>query len=215
MSLLFVSCILFILLIQVYSKENNQQEEYLHEDTTFQAMLGEREPGLWRPKFVIDREFIDKKGTVTKRDRVYFRLNPNRTVKIFHSSRRPFLEWKKKSKEVPNNLETKSMKTYFAPEEGDGSWDYLADDKFIKDERARLYLDLLDVITDERVRHELFGYWGTTDPYSVNFLEGSMTQFQGVKDRSDIPLGGYFVGRCTLHANGHRPLVSKDFLAFQ
>ncbi len=133
-------------------------------------------------------------------------------MKIFHSSRRPILEWKKKSKDA--NSKDKSKEVYLNPEEGDGSWSYQAD-QAINGERARLYLDLLDIFTDERVRHEIFGYWGTTDPYSINFSEGSMTRYEGVKDGTDIAAGGYFAGRCTMHANGHRPLVSKDFLAFQ
>lgn len=48
---------------------------------------------------------------------------------------------------------------------------------------------------------------------------GKILKFKGIKQDKksgdDIPIGEYEVGKFVMRANVHRPLVSKDFLAFQ
>lgn len=57
---------------------------------------GWQEPGLWRPRWVMDRVFqTERDGEMVeeKRDRIYFKMKADRTMKIYKQSSRPRFEW--------------------------------------------------------------------------------------------------------------------------
>lgn len=64
----------------------------------------------------------------------------------------------------------------------------------------------------EKVRHEVLSDWGTLDGYAFNFRRGKV-----IKPRKEagIPVGSRTVGLFTIKVSPHRPMVSKDFMAFQ
>jgi hypothetical protein len=94
-------------------------EEFMHQRPDQQkSSPGWQEPGLWRPKWVMEREFVEQRGNgseVVSRDRLYFRLKSDRTVKIFSRKSRPLLEWRRKA---PRE-EEKKKKLFEAPGGGD------------------------------------------------------------------------------------------------
>lgn len=63
-------------------------------------MIRWQEPGLWRPKWVMDREFIPVENGPVKRDRVYFKLKSDRTIKVYDKKSRQLFEWRKKSRDA-------------------------------------------------------------------------------------------------------------------
>ena len=58
-----------------------------------QFQPGWMEPGLWRPKWIMERTFVDPEtGKVVKKDKLIFKLKQDRTMKIYDQKKRPFLE---------------------------------------------------------------------------------------------------------------------------
>jgi len=92
------------------------QDDFLHQRPDQQkSSPGWQEPGLWRPKWIMDREFTSAESKTVTRDRLYLRLKSDRTVKIYSQKSRPFLEWRKKT---PKDEENKKKKLF---EETDGA----------------------------------------------------------------------------------------------
>eukprot|EP00981_Chlorochromonas_danica_P014787 scaffold8807_cov149-Ochromonas_danica.AAC.2 len=61
-------------------------------------------------------------------------------------------------------------------------------------------------------------HWNAwNDEYAAKFRVGEIVKFRGLqrKGGEDVPIGAYSVGTFTARVNPHRPLVSKDFSAFQ
>ena len=85
------------------------------------------------------REFFQegKNGTriVTHRDKIYFRLKSDRTVKIFSQKSRPFLEWRKKA---PKEDE-KKKKLFEAPGESNEDISKVQQLKAFRTEQEALY----------------------------------------------------------------------------
>ena len=109
---MFWYCALFIILTSCIVAISNAAgrsrggveagEEFMHQRPDQQkSSPGWQEPGLWRPKWVMEREFVEKRSNgsevVVARDRLYFRLKSDRTVKIFSRKSRPLLEWRRKA----------------------------------------------------------------------------------------------------------------------
>ena len=202
-------------------------QEYFHQrPDQYKSYPGWQEPGLWRPKWVMDREFQKEDGSIG-RDRIYFKLKSERTVKIFHSKKRPFLEWRKKTsekdkkklfesgeEELPDTAE--QMKTVTEQQEElynvDGTW-WWADESPAP--TGKVKIETREGPLQERVRHETRCDWGQLDGYAAKFRRGRIYKFKGVKKGSDIPIGQYVAGTFSIRSNVHRPIVSKDFLAFQ
>jgi hypothetical protein len=63
----------------------------------------------------------------------------------------------------------------------------------------------------EKIRHEVLSDWGNLDGYAFNFRRGKI-----IKNKGNGPqIGSKIVGTFTVKVSPHRPMVSKDFLAFQ
>ena len=76
----------------------------------------------------------------------------------------------------------------------------------------------------EKVRHEVLSDWGNLDSYAFNFRRGKImksrssdvSQGKGLgRGKAPIPVGPEMVGTFGIRVSPHRPMVSKDFLAFQ
>lgn len=63
----------------------------------------------------------------------------------------------------------------------------------------------------EKIRHDVRCDWGTLDGYVPKFREGKILKY---KFEAGIPMAND-AGTFTIKVSPHRPLVSKDFLAFQ
>jgi hypothetical protein len=73
---------------------------------SYKMQPGWQEPGLWRPKWIMERSFVDEKsGVVVKKDKVCFKLKPDRTLKIYRHANRPWIEvFKRKNEEKKKKL---------------------------------------------------------------------------------------------------------------
>ena len=212
--------------------------EFLHQrPDQHKSFPGWQEPGLWRPKWVMEREFFATKSAKPYRDRIYFKMKNDRTIRFCNSSKRPLFEWFKKSSSAgsadgadkkkrlfESGAEVKSGKAEdlkaFREEQmdlytnADGTWSFT-------DESPSSRTGKVEIETregehkDERIRHVIRCDWGKNDGYAAMFRRGRIYKFKGVKKGTEIPLGTYVAGSCIIRANVQRPLVSKDFLAFQ
>jgi hypothetical protein len=61
----------------------------------YKTQTGWQEPGLWRPKWIMDRTFTDKEGEITVRDRIYLKLKPDKTIRVYSAASRPRIKWLK------------------------------------------------------------------------------------------------------------------------
>ena len=68
--------------------------DYFHSPQDMpQFQPGWQEPGLWRPKWIMERTFVGDDGKkVIKKDKLIFKLKQDRTMKIFRQNKRPLLE---------------------------------------------------------------------------------------------------------------------------
>jgi hypothetical protein len=65
----------------------------------------------------------------------------------------------------------------------------------------------------EKIHHVAKMNQGKLDPYACVFEPGKIFKYKTTK--AGIPLGTYEVGEFMIYPSPHRPLVSKDFQAFQ
>lgn len=81
---------------------------------------------------------------------------------------------------------------------------------------AAVRMELREGRRQERIRYESRCQFGG-DGYVAKFKRGTVFRYKGSKEGSDsvVPLGKYAVGTFMLRANAHRPVVTKDFMAFQ
>ncbi len=196
---------------------------------------GWQEPGLWRPKWIMYRSFeavptdsgnSDKQPGKVYRDKICFRMKNDRTLKLYNTKNRPFLEImkppiasEKKSKlfetgdeEVLSIKEKweKSMAESELEEENDGTWWF--------QDAAPLNQGIVKIETREgedaeRIRHDIRCEWGTLDGYAAKFRTGKILKYKMTD--AGVPLGTYPVGTFTIRVSPHRPLVSKEFIAFE
>lgn len=210
-------------------------EEFFHQrPEQHKSFPGWQEPGLWRPRWIIDREFTDTNGTVTNRDRLYIRLKSDRTVERLDTKPRPLLQWRKHSLEKKHKTQKKGGLFETGEEEVKSSRDELVEAREEREElfnvdgtwwwtddfplpTGRVKFETREGKNAERIRHETRLSWGTLDGYAAKFRVGEIVKFRGLqrKGGEDVPIGAYSVGTFTARVNPHRPLVSKDFLAFQ
>lgn len=205
--------------------------EFMHQrPDQHKSFPGWQEPGLWRPKWVMEREFYATEGCKAYKDRLYLKLKPDRTVYLYGPRKRPLLEiFKKVTTKVAEKKKSLFEKgTEGAPDKSeeltsyhemqkelysaDGSWSFTDEAPLPS---AKIQIETKEGTDRSRVRHESRCEWGTMDGYAAKFKRGRIYKFKGVQKGSDIPLGKYVAGTFTIRANGQRPLVSKDFLAFQ
>jgi hypothetical protein len=197
-------------------------EDFFHQaPDQFKLSPGWQEPGFWRPKFIMERVFTSPDGTVESTDRVYFKLKPDRTMKIFRSTGRPFLEIFKKTTEVEKKKklfeagseESEAFKKQFSESyfEIDGTW-WWQDAAPLNQGKVKLETREGRKGEMERIRHDVRCDWGTLDSYVPKFREGKLLKY---KTEAGIPVGTYPAGTFTIKVSPHRPLVSKEYLAFQ
>jgi len=178
-----------------------------------------------------------KKNLQPRRDRVYLRLKSDRTVKVFKGSNRPLLEiFKKKEKaEKKKNLFESGNEEMASFEDQinagaakleesfydlDGTWWF--------QDAAPLPQGKIKIETREgggkkgqetyKLRHDARCDWGTLDGYAAMFRSaGKIVKYKMGLDSLGMPLpiGEKVVGRFTLRVSPHRPIVSKDYIAFQ
>lgn len=273
-TLLLVLLLLITPLVEVYGGAG---DNFFHQrPNQHKSAPGWQEPGLWRPMWIMDREYsVDQarssnssqkvKSEVTKRDRLYLRLTPERTVKFLHHKQRPLVEWyKKPSKPAGPTVQSDSgenrkhlfesgneevlqpeqqLRIFRAQQEKlyfdvDGTWD-------MQDETpansAKIKIETREIENDGkvlvRVLHETRCDWGDLDGYAAKFRIGRLCkstaaapsdpinqpkqQEKSSRSSADAILAAIpratmrSVGSFILRANVHRPLVSKDYQAFQ
>jgi len=189
----------------------------------------------------MDREFTSAEPSESKtvtRDRLYFRLKSDRTVKIYSQKSRPFIEWRKKTpkdeekkkrlfeetdgtsskEDEPNAEEVKSkqIKAFKTDQEAlydaDGAWWWAED---VPPTTAKVKIETREGEKGERIRHETRCEWGKLDGYAAKFRKGVIMKYKGVNSVNGLPLGSYQAGTFIIRPTVHRPLVGKDFQAFQ
>lgn len=206
---------------------SNCADDFFHQaPDQFKLSPGWQEPGFWRPKFIMERVFTSPDGTVESTDRVYFKLKPDRTMKIFRSSGRPFLEIFKKTTETEKKKklfeagseESEAFKKQFSDQKVDDSY-FAIDGTWWWQDAAPLNQGKVKLETREgkrgameKIRHDVRCDWGTLDSYVPKFREGKLLKY---KMEAGIPVGTYPAGTFTIKVSPHRPLVSKEYLAFQ
>ena len=105
----------------------------------------------------------------------------------------------------------------------EGTWSFEDENPF---PTAKVIIETRERESDgvvSRIRHECRCEWGKQDEYAAKFHIGKIFKYKGLSTGSstmaaavaDVPIGKYPVGSCLLRANVQRPLLSKDFLAFQ
>jgi len=239
----------------------------------YKLQAGWQEPGLWRPKWIMDRVFdaeveegevaVDdhdeeagaggkgepgpkrgqlssvKIGTRKRKgnsqgprvDRVYLKLKSDRTVKVFKSSNRPLLEIvkKKEKTEKKKNLFESGNEEMASFEDQINAGAAKVDESFFEvdgtwwfQDAAPLNQGKVKIETREgkdhhKLRHDVRCDWGTMDGYAAKFRTGKIVKYKMGLDSLGMPLpiGEEVVGSFTLRVSPHRPLVSKDYVAFQ
>jgi hypothetical protein len=228
-----VSPSLFAILALVLTCFQAIGKKFLHErPNQHKALPGWQEPGLWRPKWVLEREFEATPTAPAYTDRLYIKLKPDRTVSICNSRKRPWLQWGTRSatKSDPakkslfeNDISNSDKARNSAPPDESLESIYSADGTWSFTDEAPMPTGRITIETKERqadgtttrIRHESRCDWGVLDDYAVRFWPGRVYRYKGVQRNSDLPVGKYAAGSFILKANAQRPLISKDFQAFQ
>ena len=208
----------------------NSDSDLFHQAADqYKLSPGWQEPGFWRPKFIMERVYINSAdGTPTHTDRVYFKLKPDRTMKVYRSNNRPFFEMFKKQSETTEKKkklfesgdeEIGSMKEQYDAQKSDDTF-YDVDGTWWWQDGAPLNQGKVVIETREgkgssereKIRHDVRCDWGILDSYVPKFREGKILKY---KVEAGIPISTVNVGTFTIKVSPHRPMVSKDFLAFQ
>lgn len=213
------------------ASENAAAAQHSAKDT-HKTQVGWQEPGLWRPKFAMDRTFSVPIGSNPKphNDRIYLRLKNDRTVKLFTTRNRPFLEWRKKAE----NKKMSSRKLFETNDEdeeeasaksrrgrGGGSMEREDKDRgtwWWKDlsplKQGLVKIELKDSVDDGYVySHEVYCDWGKLDPYVAKFKRGKILRYR--RNEAGLPGKAEEVGAFFMRVSPHRPMLSKEYLAFE
>jgi hypothetical protein len=76
--------------------------------------------------------------------------------------------------------------------------------------QAIVKIDTIEEVDEEqsnRIRHDVRCDWGTLDGYAPRFRRGKISKY--------TLTGTEVIGSLSIRVSPHRPLVGKDFLAFQ
>jgi hypothetical protein len=218
------------LLLTILSVTNGDQDFFHQTPDQYKLSPGWQEPGFWRPKFIMDRVFTSPDGTPEYEDRIYFKLKPDRTMKIYRSSSRPKFELFKKAAEgekkkkklfESGDEEVESFEEQYRKQkqeqddsffEVDGTW-WWQDAAPLNQGRVKLETREEDADGEpEKILFQTRCDWGTMDSYAPKFREGKISKY---KLEAGLPIGSVPAGTFTIRVTPHRPLVSKDFMAFQ
>ena len=66
---------------------------------------------------------------------------------------------------------------------------------------------------DEKFLHDIRCDWGSVDPYAAKFRRGKILKY--TFNERGLPLQMQECGTFTIRASPHRPMISKDFIAFE
>ena len=203
-------------------------EDYHHQSSiVYQLSPGWQEPGLWRPKWIMERSFDATKDKPAYRDRLYFKLRADKAVVVYRSEARPQIEIgqpPKKPKKIKQLFETgleqkKSLEDQMKEiqkeseqmRDEDGAWMWSNAQPVTQG--GVIKIETKEGPLKEKIRHDGRFLWGKVDQYAAQFRSGKMYKYKITKQ--GIPTGDYKVGTYSIHVSPHRPLVSRDFLAFQ
>jgi len=204
---------------------------------------GWQEPGLWRPRWIMDRVFLNENDEEEYRDRIHFKLKIDRTMEVVKSDRRPVLQvggftWPSKRGGRNGARRVKETKKLFEADDPE-SEDMVAQREKLKttgtDQQefhdvdgtwwwqdaapmnyAKVKLETRELGHDgntEKIRHEVLSDWGSLDGYAFNFRRGKVIKPK--KNDAGLPAGSRTAGIFTIKVSPHRPMVSKDYMAFQ
>jgi len=180
----------------------------------------------------MDRYFDEVDGIPAHKDRICFKLKNDRTMKIYNSKNRKLVEIFK-GKTGDDNEDRKS-KNIFESAEVEDSEKSLANLRLKKKEisskdeiegtwwwqdlapianQGKVKLETREGPEGEKIRHDINCDWGKIDPYAAKFRKGKILKYKTTE--SGIPLGTEPVGTFFIRVTPHRPMVAKDFTAFQ
>ena len=223
--MLRVIAALLLLLVPSFAAET-QNHQHMARDT-HKAQVGWQEPGLWRPKWIMERTFFASEEKKEKRDRVPLRLRNDRTVKLYTLRNRPLVELMKQKGPVKRSarklFETEEDFDDASPGRGvsddlddrksdgeDGTW-WWRDLAPVK--QGHVKIELRDGKDGSFYSHEAFCDWGKLDPYVAKFKRGKILKY--LRNEAGLPGKMEEVGSFVMKVSLHRPLLSKEFLAFQ
>jgi hypothetical protein len=178
---------------------------------------------------VLERDFPATETSKAYRDRLYVKLKPDRTIDIINSRKRPLLQifkgrsarqdtekktlFESGTESITNDAPTADVQESIY--EAEGTWAFTDESPM---PTAKVILETRERQQDgtiARIRHECRCEWGRADDYAAKFRRGKVFKYKGVRRGSDIPLGKYAAGTFLLRANAQRPLIGKEFQAFQ
>lgn len=200
--------------------------DFLHQaPEAHKSYQGWQLPGFCRPTWVLDRTFVDNKGNVEKRDRLFVKMQLDSSARLLKTSNRPWFDWRssfqrksmKKDSTVGERVsegspQQKSQKLAQAAVLPDGTWSYKEANFQIP---AKFKLDMKDGEDTELYRYACNFEFGKLDGYAVKFQEGTIFRFRGINKADGLPINPEPVGSFVIRANCNRPIVSKDFQALQ
>ena len=187
-------------------------------------LKGWQEPGFWRCKWIMEREFDDEEDEKKYPTRIAFKMKQDKSIQIFREERRPKFEWFKKKKESEKKrklFETGDEKVLTKQEQFrlarkdkanvviDGAWSW-ADAAPLN--QGKVTIETLEA-DEEKIRHDCRCDWGKLDGYAPLFRQGKIIKYKLTPQ--GIPIGTFVAGTFNIKVSPHRPIVSKDFLAFQ
>jgi len=78
---------------------------------------------------------------------------------------------------------------------------------------GKVKLETREGPNEEKILHECKCEWGKLDSYAAKFKIGKISKYKTTE--TGVPLGTQPVGNFIIGVSPHRPLVSKEFTAFQ
>ena len=240
-----VSFLLFLcaLLLCPVTLNGAKDEEYFHVPVTDVMMdkvkyAGWQEPGIWRPKWYLYRNIVDSNDpSKVKTERLCIKFNSDRTLKIFRPEYRKLVDWRdpktmaeeiklNDSPNVPTSAEdVASAKdgTWWWQDNKDGTGSVKLEIKNkiprktrITNSEGEISVEDEDLGLSNVMIHETTLTFGKLlDPYAVYFRDGFVSEYKDQKSKSGLPVGTKKTGFFSIRANANRPLLSKEFLAFQ
>jgi hypothetical protein len=173
----------------------------------------------------MDRYFDESEDEEHYPKRVYFKMKNDRTIKIFSTENRPKFELFKPKKELEKkrklfetgdekilSMEEKiiASRNQALQERIDGAWTW-ADAAPLN--QAKVTIETIEGDSEEKIRHDCRCEWGKLDGYAPLFRPGKIVKYKLTP--GGLPIGSYQAGTFTIRVSPHRPLIAKDFQAFQ
>lgn len=189
------------------------------------CLIGWQEPGFWRSKWVMEREFDSEEDAKLYPAKIYFKMKNDKSIKIFNTKQRPRFELFKPKKTIEKKkklFETGDEKVVTAEEHYatrksdpieqpiDGAWTW-ADAAPLN--QAKVTIETIEGESKDKIRHDCRCDWGKLDGYAPLFRPGKIVKYKLTP--GGLPVGQYIAGSFTIKVSPHRPLLSKEFLAFQ